>query len=103
MPSRLTILLVNKDNKMGTAQMAELGQVSPPAIRLPDDISIARLHGLACVDCGAVARRLRPAGIGTHQGREWPVVACPQHIARHRPSSHPSLEGEEDLAMGVPT
>lgn len=43
-------------------------------------ISIARLHGEACITCGAVHKKLTPAGsvtIKTRTGqRSWPVVAC---------------------------
>ncbi|GAB2800266.1 hypothetical protein GCM10027091_35080 [Streptomyces daliensis] len=49
-------------------------------------ISIARLHGEACIDCGAVHQRLFPAGTlrtMTERGaRVWSVVTCTLHQAR---------------------
>ncbi|MEU5322263.1 hypothetical protein AB0G67_36765 [Streptomyces sp. NPDC021056] len=44
-------------------------------------VSIARLHGEACFDCGAVAKALRAAGHITLRGstRVWPVVTCGCH------------------------
>ncbi|WP_406337393.1 hypothetical protein [Streptomyces sp. NBC_00649] len=43
-----------------------------------DKVSIARLHGFACWDCGAVTRRLEPCETvsvaGT--GRVWTVFRC---------------------------
>jgi hypothetical protein len=59
-----------------------------PAAGAPvgEQISIARLHGEACYDCGAVHGLLVPAGTVTTpvEGgeREWPIVACPEHVAR---------------------
>ena len=47
------------------------------------DVSIARLHGEACIDCGAVNTKLYPAGeVSTvvEGGRQvWQVVACVDH------------------------
>ena len=46
--------------------------------------SFARLHGLACWHCGAVATDLQVAGEVTldDETRAWPVVACPAHQGR---------------------
>ncbi|MGP4092908.1 hypothetical protein [Nonomuraea sp. KM90] len=54
-------------------------------IEVRDSVSIARLHGLACIDCGAVTKCLQSAGFVMHRGRLWPVVACETHVARHKP------------------
>ncbi|MEU4578908.1 hypothetical protein [Nonomuraea sp. NPDC023979] len=57
---------------------------APPApIKVRDSVSIARLHGMACIDCGAVHGRLSPAGDVELYGRRWPVVACRAHISRY--------------------
>lgn len=42
------------------------------------EVSIARLHGLACWDCGAVTRRLEPSARISDEGtgREWTVARC---------------------------
>lgn len=52
-------------------------------------ISIARLHGEACLICGATSNALLPMGqlktigpSGTH--RTWLAVACPLHRTTHR-------------------
>lgn len=51
-------------------------------IELPvDTVSIARLHGEACIRCGATALPLMPNGYIRTRGSEggvlsWPVVAC---------------------------
>lgn len=41
-------------------------------------VSIARLHGEACFDCGAVAKNLRVAGHIVVRGstRVWEIVTC---------------------------
>lgn len=41
-------------------------------------VSIVRLHGEACFDCGAVAKALREAGNVVVRGstRVWPIVTC---------------------------
>jgi hypothetical protein len=53
-------------------------------IAVRDAISIARLHGMACIDCGAVTDDLEVAGqIELHE-RSWRVVACGHHIIRHK-------------------
>lgn len=50
-----------------------------------DAVSIVRLHGEACIDCGSTVGPLTPAGhIGTRTGNgdgtiSWPVVTCPAH------------------------
>lgn len=51
----------------------------PPAPTVIDGrVSIARLHGEACFDCGAVNKTLRSAGHVVIRGtnRVWPIVAC---------------------------
>lgn len=58
-------------------------------IPLGDSVSIARLHGQACLDCGTVAGRLHPAGVALHRGRRWPVVACDAHITLYAGGAHP--------------
>lgn len=51
-------------------------------IELPvDTVSIARLHGEACIRCGSTVPPLTPCGhmrtVGTDNGvLSWPVVAC---------------------------
>ncbi|QEU77976.1 hypothetical protein CP968_06505 [Streptomyces subrutilus] len=42
------------------------------------DVIIARLHGEACWDCGAVGSPLVPAGDVTVRGSEatWPIKRC---------------------------
>lgn len=57
---------------------------SPPdAPVVGDDVSIARLHGEACITCGAVNTRLFPAGAVSTvvEGglQVWQVVACAKH------------------------
>lgn len=54
-----------------------------PPIRIDGPVSIARLHGRACWDCGAVAKDLRPAGSVKLAGsdREWAIVTCGCRIA----------------------
>lgn len=42
-------------------------------------ISIARLHGEACIRCGAVYSDLVPAGTVTVGDRTWNVVSCRAH------------------------
>jgi hypothetical protein len=45
-----------------------------------DAVSIARLHGEACWDCGAVATTLYPAGaVTTEAGKEWEIRKCINH------------------------
>lgn len=55
-------------------------------------VSIARLHGAACWHCGAVTRRLTPAGTVVRPGspRQWPIVSCgctPAPAAAPRPTA----------------
>lgn len=51
--------------------------IAPP-VRVDGPVSIARLHGRACWDCGAVAKDLKPAGSVQVAGsdRVWGVVSC---------------------------
>lgn len=51
---------------------------SAPPVSIEGPVSIARLHGRACWDCGAVAKDLTPAGSVKLLGsdREWPIVTC---------------------------
>lgn len=56
-------------------------------VELPvDSVSIVRLHGQACIECGATAGPLVAAGYvytrSCNGGRlGWAVVACPEHQA----------------------
>lgn len=44
---------------------------------VPDTVSIARLHGEACWECGAVATTLYPAGaVATEAGKRWEIRKC---------------------------
>ena len=58
-------------------------------IELPvDRVSIARLHGEACISCGCTALPLMPNGhVGTRGSEDgilsWPVVACPACCGAH--------------------
>jgi hypothetical protein len=46
-----------------------------------DQVSIARLHGEACWDCGAVTTTLYPAGaVTTEAGKEWEIRKCGSHL-----------------------
>lgn len=53
-------------------------------------VSIARLHGAACWHCGAVTRRLAPAGVVVlpGQSRHWPIVSCGCAPAADQGASH---------------
>jgi hypothetical protein len=73
---------------------AVLGTKPIPAL---DNISIARLHGQACIDCGAVTLKLSPAGRVLYRGRLWTVVACADHIARHSGAVENPTEAPRDL------
>jgi hypothetical protein len=50
--------------------------MTPPV--LVGGVSIARLHGEACFDCGAVNKTLRAAGsvVVRDGGRVWQIVTC---------------------------
>lgn len=58
--------------------------MSSDAPATPGAVSIVRLHGEACYTCGAVHAKLGPAGTVTTivdgGEREWPIVACPEHL-----------------------
>lgn len=56
--------------------MSDADVVQP--VRVVGPVSIARLHGRACWDCGAVARDLRPAGRVQVAGcgRVWEIASC---------------------------
>jgi len=43
-----------------------------------DSVSIVRLHAEACFDCGAVSKKLKPAGHVRVRGSStvWPIVTC---------------------------
>ncbi|MFK0124866.1 hypothetical protein ACIQSP_16315 [Streptomyces nigra] len=59
--------------------MSASNTVSPA--RVDRSVSIARLHGRACWQCGAVAKDLKPAGtvkVGDDD-REWTIVTCGDH------------------------
>jgi hypothetical protein len=60
---------------MGTVMPNVLG--SAPAV-IEGRVSIVRLHGEACFDCGAVNRALRAAGHVVVSGniRVWEVFTC---------------------------
>jgi hypothetical protein len=57
-----------------------------PPLALPvDDVTLGRLHALACFSCGTATGPLTPAGhvyTGDGDGGRygWPVVACPEHV-----------------------
>ena len=59
-----------------------------PVIALPvDDVTLGRLHALACFSCGTATGSLVPAGhvyTGDGDGGRygWPVVACPEHVVQ---------------------
>ena len=63
----------------------DLDQLSA-VIALPvDDVTLGRLHALACFSCGSTAGPLTPAGhvyTGDGDGGRygWPVVACSEHV-----------------------
>lgn len=45
-----------------------------------DKVSIARLHGEACWDCGTVATTLYPDGtVMTEAGKQWEIRRCINH------------------------
>lgn len=56
--------------------MPEVDPLTP--ILIEDSVSIARLHGEACFECGAVAKELHVAGHGTLRGsaRGWQIMTC---------------------------
>lgn len=60
---------------MGTAMSDML--VLPPVV-VDRSVSIVRLHGEACFDCGAVNKPLRAAGLVVVRGHErvWQVRSC---------------------------
>ncbi|MEV5989537.1 hypothetical protein AB0L85_32095 [Streptomyces sp. NPDC052051] len=60
---------------MGT-EMANALRLTPMVIDGP--VSIARLHGEACFDCGTVGKTLRAAGHVVVRGnsRVWQVAMC---------------------------
>ncbi|MGI5288360.1 hypothetical protein ACQEVF_34170 [Nonomuraea polychroma] len=72
--------------------------VATAPIPVHDGISIARLHGLACIDCGAVTKHLHPVGDVLHRGRLWPAVACDTHKLRYMP---PPGQATSPLAQGL--
>lgn len=58
-----------------------------------DDVSIARLHGEACWDCGAVTPPLHPAGtVTTDAGTVWEIRKCGPHLRPLPPMSELSEE-----------
>jgi hypothetical protein len=60
---------------MGTG-MPDAPPLTPQVV--DHDVSIVRLHGMACFDCGAVNRRLRAAGQVVVRGcsHVWPIRTC---------------------------
>ncbi|WP_327162128.1 hypothetical protein [Streptomyces zaomyceticus] len=55
-------------------------------------VSIARLHGEACFDCGAVSTTLTPAGTILTTGSDlvWPIVSCGCRSAAPAPRQRPA-------------
>jgi len=49
-----------------------------------DEVSIARLHGFACWDCGAVTRQLEPCETVSvaETDRMWTVFRCAECLKR---------------------
>ena len=58
------------------AGMSALETDDPVVVDGP--LSFARQHGKACIDCGAVGKKLKPAGkIRLADSDDvWPVVSC---------------------------
>jgi len=52
--------------------------IPPAPTMIEGGVSIARLHGEACFDCGAVTKTLRAAGHVVVRGgaRVWQIVTC---------------------------
>lgn len=52
--------------------------MTTPVLAVEGRVSIARLHGAACWHCGAVTRKLVPAGyvVLPGQTRRWSIVTC---------------------------
>jgi len=64
-----------------------------------DAASIARLHGEACWDCGAVATTLHPAGeVRLESGKVWKIRKC----ITHRPLSEAQWRREACYYCGDP-
>ncbi|MFJ6214178.1 hypothetical protein ACIQGZ_12710 [Streptomyces sp. NPDC092296] len=62
--------------------MAKTHHTEQPA--LVEGVPVSRLHGEACITCGAAGPPLVPAGHVYTEGRDggrlgWAVVACPRH------------------------
>ena len=56
-------IFVGHDLSVSTKRQIGPAMTSPPEAPLVGaDVSIARLHGEACIDCGAVNTKLYPAG-----------------------------------------
>ena len=70
-----TICLTRKNRQMGMG-MSDSLPFTPTVI--DGGVSIVRLHGEACYDCGAVAKNLRTAGAVVLRGstRVWQIVTC---------------------------
>lgn len=68
------ICLATANRQMGT----EMHRTQPPTLTLVGRVSIARLHGRACFDCGAVQRKLTPVARVRlpDSARVWTIVAC---------------------------
>lgn len=60
---------------MGTG-MPDAPPLAPQIV--DSDVSIVRLHGMACFDCGAVSRPLRAVGEVVVRGRShvWLIRTC---------------------------
>jgi hypothetical protein len=63
-----------------------------------DAVSIARLHGEACWDCGAVNTTLHPDGtVTTAAGQEWEIRRC----ISHRTLSEQQERGQACVHCGI--
>jgi hypothetical protein len=93
------------------ADLATLAQPQPVVLGLPVDApTLDRLHGLACLTCGAIDGLLVPADhdcTASGGGRlGWAVVACADHQGAQRPAGtggrpHRSGPGRRGMTLGV--
>nr|WSX51324.1 hypothetical protein OG409_21715 [Streptomyces sp. NBC_00974] len=58
--------------------------MADPVVADVADVSVERLHGQACWDCGAVEEELVSAGEAIVAGFSvrWPIVKCSRHVER---------------------
>jgi hypothetical protein len=75
----------------------------PPPMVIDRDVSIARLHGLACFHCGSVAGPLRAAGRVVVRGatRVWPIVTCGCRRGQREIPAEGSPRRPRDRSRGV--